>query len=81
MARCVRLFVDHDPDNLHVIRRIEFLQHYFGIGHLRYGFWRDERNGINVLEPHANQCLQISALDVGRNLSLQAPARRRADIR
>ena len=65
------LFVDHDTDDFRVIRRIEFLQHFFGVGHLRDGFRRDERNRIKMLEPRANQGFQIIALEMSGNLPLQ----------
>ena len=63
--------VDHDADDLDVIRRIEFLQHFFGIRHLWHGFRRHERDSIDVLETRADQSLQVSALDVRRNVALQ----------
>ena len=31
-------FVDHDADDLHIIGRIEFLQHFFRVRHLRHSF-------------------------------------------
>ena len=58
-------FVDHDADDLHVVGRVEFFQNFFGVGHLRYGFRRDEGYRVDMLEPGADQGLQIGALDVG----------------
>ena len=66
------LFIDHDADNLRVVRRIKFLQHLFRVRHLRNCSRRYERPGINVLEAGANQGLQIIRLDVGGNLHLQS---------
>ena len=65
------LLVDHDPDNFNIIGRIEFFQYFLRIGHLRNGFRRDKRNRIDVLEPRADQGLQIVRLDVSRNLPFQ----------
>ena len=65
------LFVDHDADDLDIIGRIEFLQYFFRVRHLRHGFGRHERDGIDVLESRTDQGLQVSPLDVRRNLSLQ----------
>ena len=52
-------FVDHDADDLDVIGRIEFFENVFGVGHLRDGVGRDERDGVDVLEAGADQGLQI----------------------
>ena len=58
-------FIDHDADDLHVVRRIEFLQYFFRVRHLRHGFGRHERYRVDVLESRADQGLQIVRLISG----------------
>ncbi len=65
------LFVDHDADDLHVVGRIEFFQHFFRVRHLRHGLGRNERDCIDVFESSADQGLQVGALDVRRNQAFQ----------
>src|ERR1022692_4908670 len=52
-------FVDHDADDFYVVGRVEFLQNFFGVSHLRDGVRRDETDGINVLEAGGDQSLEI----------------------
>ena len=65
-------FVDHDADDLDVVGRINLLQHFFRVGHLRHGLGRDERHGVNALEPGADQRAQVGSLDLGRDLAREA---------
>ena len=64
--------VDHNADDLDIIRRIEFAQDGFRVGHLRHRLGRDERDRVNVLESRGDQRLQVLHLDGSRNLSRQA---------
>ena len=60
-------FVDNDADDLHVVGRIDLFQHFIGIGHLRDGIGRDERDGVDVLESGLDESPQIGNFDVSRN--------------
>src|ERR1700733_7371954 len=60
--------VDHNPDDLHIIGRIELLQDFFGVRHLRYRLRRDEGDGINGLETIADQGFQVVRLEARGDL-------------
>ncbi len=66
------LFVDHDPNDLDIIRGIELLEHFLRIGHLRDRFRGDERYRIDVLETRADQGFQVVGLQVGGDGQFQA---------
>jgi hypothetical protein len=65
------LKLNKDPDDFDVVGRVKLFQNILRVGHLRHCLRRDERYGIDVLESHADQCLQIISLQFGRNYAGQ----------
>src|SRR5438105_1114214 len=66
------LVVHHNADDLHIVRRVELLQHFFRIRHLRHRFGRYERHCVNVLESRCDQPAQIRNFGCSWNLLLQS---------
>src|SRR6185437_5676702 len=64
--------IDDDSDDLHIIRRIQFLQDLFRISHLRDSFGRYKRYGINMLEPSPDERAQILDFEICGDLALEA---------
>ena len=69
-ALCAFLIND-DSDDLDVIRRVELLQHFLAVRHLRDSLRRNEAHGINVLEPRVDQRAQVLDFYFDRDLSLE----------
>ena len=68
-----RAFFIHDnPDDRHVIWRIELLEHFLAVGHLGHGFRGNKAHRVNVLETGVDKCAQILHLNFGRDLPLEA---------
>src|SRR6266480_6545692 len=65
------LLINHDGDNLHVLRHIDLLQHLFTIAHLWNCLWRDKTYSIDVLESRCDQRAQITRLKFRRDLAFQ----------
>src|SRR5215469_2054314 len=65
-------FIHHDPDDFDVVGWIEFLEHCFGIRHLRHCFCGDERDGIDVFETGTDESVEVFRLQVSGDDSLQA---------
>ena len=60
------VIVHDNADDFHVVGRIEFLQNFFGVGHLRHRFGRDEGDGVDEDRERREIEASLAASDSGR---------------
>src|SRR5438270_452970 len=66
------LFIDHDANDFHIVRRVELIENLFAVRHLRDGFWRNKTHGVDVFEAGVNQAAKILNFQLSRDLARQA---------
>ena len=66
------LFIDHNADDLDVVRRFELFEDLFTVRHLRNRFWRNKTNRVDIFEAGPDERAEVLNLEFPRDLARQS---------